>query len=282
MSDVVTAYQDDVESTGVSSIYLRQLKSDIKLFAETFTGKISEVTAGQIAEFIAGRGVGPRRSNNIRAGIVALFRWCRARKYLPDETTAAEHVGKKIAKTGTVKVFTPENLQKILAVCGTEWQPAIAIQAFAGVRTAEVSRLYWRNIMPEKRLVEIPAAVAKVGKRRLIPMSDNLALFLQGKHDPDDMLVPYEGHQVFIERIIRQKKIQWIKNGLRHAFGSYRCAILKDVAAVAYEMGNSPAMVMRHYHEAQELATALEWFGISPSLIKIEPKSNTKICNIAA
>jgi hypothetical protein len=96
------------------------------------------------------------------------------------------------------------------------------------------------------------------------------------------MLVPYEGHQVFIERIIRQKKIQWIKNGLRHAFGSYRCAILKDVAAVAYEMGNSPAMVMRHYHEAQELATALEWFGISPSLIKIEPKSNTKICNIAA
>ena len=261
LSKAVIEYLTTVKASGVTDIYLNKCRQDLEKFTASHNGTVADVTTNEIEDWLTSRKVGPRRSNNLLATLVSLFRWCRARKYVADETTAPERVARKKTKSGTVQVFTPADLEKILAVSG-DWKPSVAIQAFAGIRTAEVGRLYWRNIMLGKRLIDVPPDAAKVGKRRLVPISDNLATFLQGHHDPDDMVCPYEGHQVFIERIIRQKKAKWVKNGLRHAFGSFRCAILKDVAAVAYEMGNSPAMVMRHYHEAQEVGDALKWFGI--------------------
>ena len=274
LSKAVTEYLATVKASGVTDIYLNKCRQDLDKFMESHAGTVADVTTNEIEDWLTSRKVGPRRSNNLLATLVSLFRWCRARKYVSDETTAPERVSRKKTKSGTVQVFTPAELEKILSVSG-DWKPAVAIQAFSGVRTAEVGRLYWRHIMLAKRIIEVPADSAKVGKRRLVPISDNLALFLSGKHDPDEMVCPYEGHQVFIERIRRQNKIKWITNGLRHSFGSYRCAMLKDIAAVSYEMGNSPAMVQRHYNEAQELSTALEWF-------KIEPKSNQQKRKLAA
>jgi hypothetical protein len=98
------------------------------------------------------------------------------------------------------------------------------------------------------------------------------------------MVAPYEGTEPLIKRLARAG-IKWKKNGLRHAFGSYRCAVLKDVAQVAFEMGNSPAIVLAHYNEAQELATALEWFAILPPEKRRKassppPKCNQKVTSI--
>ena len=39
-------------------------------------------------------------------------------------------------------------------------------------------------------------------------------------------------------------------NGCRHSFGSYCMADIKNVYQVAEEMGNSPAMVKKHYFQA--------------------------------
>jgi hypothetical protein len=84
-----------------------------------------------------------------------------------------------------------------------------------------------------------------------------------------------------LERMLRRNpQITWTTNGLRHSFGSYRCAVLKDIAAVAFEMGNSAQMVQAHYHEAQELATAREWFAVTPTEAK-GTKKGTKVSKLS-
>jgi len=52
---------------------------------------------------------------------------------------------------------------------------------------------------------------------------------------------------------------------LRHSFISCRLATRQDVAQVALEAGNSPAIIFRHYRELTTEAEAAEWFGIVPA-----------------
>lgn len=251
--------------TGVSDVYLRGLRADVEKFATAHPKtKIADIAPADVAAFLDGTNAGARRKNNIRGALRTWFRWCRSRQLLPDETTAVDRVDKFRTQSRQIQVFTPAELRAVLAKCGEEWQPALALQAFCGIRTEEVSRLRWSAVMRDKRLVEVSSTIAKTGRRRLVPIPDNLMEWLPSGKKPDDLVAPFEGSVPLVKRLVRAG-IKWKKNGLRHAFGSYRCAILRDVAAVAFEMGNSPEVVMSHYNEAQELKTALEWFAIMPA-----------------
>jgi integrase len=269
ISDAVAAYAASIESSGNSPEYAVKTKSDLLAFA-THTGpetKLAAIDPHHIEEWLQSRNVGPRRQNNLLATLVACFRYARHRGHLPaTEPTTPERVPRRKLPRNPIGVFTPEQLTAILAAAEPEWRPAVAMQAFGGIRTAEVGRLYWRDIKVDRGYIEIPAGAAKTGRRRLVPILHPLPLWLPANPDPDEMVCPYEGHQVFQERMLRRNPhIKWITNGLRHSFGSYRCAILKDIAAVAFEMGNSAQMVQAHYHEAQELSAAKEWFSIAPT-----------------
>jgi hypothetical protein len=57
----------------------------------------------------------------------------------------------------------------------------------------------------------------------------------------------------------------WKKNALRHSFCSYRLAVIKDVAQVSLEAGNSPQMIHAHYKSLVTEKQGLEWFNIFPS-----------------
>jgi integrase len=280
ISDAVAAYTASIELSGSSPEYVTKTKSDLLAFA-THTKpktKLAAIDPHQIEEWLTARNVGPRRQNNLLATLVACFRYARQRGHLPaTEPTAPERVPRRKLPRNPIGVFTPTQLAQILAAAEPEWRPAIAMQAFGGVRTAEVGRLYWRDVKPDRGYIEIPAGAAKTGRRRLVPILHPLPLWLPDEPDPDEMVCPYEGHQVFLERMLRRNpSITWTTNGLRHSFGSYRCAILKDIAAVAFEMGNSAQMVQAHYHEAQELQMAMEWFAVTPTEAK-GTKKGTKV-----
>jgi integrase len=273
--EAAEAFTASLNATGASEEYRAKTESDLAAFTKHIGegAKIAAVTPQQIEAWLSARNVGARRQNNLIATLASCFRHCRSRGELPDGLTAPERVARRKLPRKPIAVFSPEQLAAIFAACETEWRPAVAIQAFAGIRTAEVGRLYWRDVRPERGIIEIPAGAAKTGRRRLVPILPPLFDWLPDSPDPDEMVCPYEGHQVFIERLRRRNpNIKWITNGLRHSFGSYRCAVLRDIPAVAFEMGNSVQMVQAHYHEAQELATAREWFSVSPEKVfGVEP-----------
>jgi hypothetical protein len=64
--------------------------------------------------------------------------------------------------------------------------------------------------------------------------------------------------------LAKEAGIAWPNNGLRHSFGSYRLAQIKNAAQVSLEMGNSPRMVFAHDREVVTEKQAGQWFGIVP------------------
>jgi hypothetical protein len=60
------------------------------------------------------------------------------------------------------------------------------------------------------------------------------------------------------------EEFRWKHNGLRHSFISYRVAAIKNVAQVALEAGNSPAMIFSNYRELVTPRDARAWLAIRP------------------
>ena len=59
--------------------------------------------------------------------------------------------------------------------------------------------------------------------------------------------------------------MRWKKNALRHSYISYRVAESADVARVADESGNSPAIIKANYLKRVKPDQAAEWFNVMPA-----------------
>lgn len=65
------------------------------------------------------------------------------------------------------------------------------------------------------------------------------------------------------------------RNALHHSFGSYRMEMVKNAGQVALEMGNSAAVVMKHYFDIVEARAANEHWNIRPL-----PRGDRKIVRL--
>jgi hypothetical protein len=58
--------------------------------------------------------------------------------------------------------------------------------------------------------------------------------------------------------------LKWKSNALRHSYASYRFAQIGDAGRVAGELGNSAAVVHKHYRELVKPGDAERWFAVRP------------------
>ncbi|TAE79164.1 MAG: hypothetical protein EAZ84_00010 [Verrucomicrobia bacterium] len=196
--------------------------------------------------------------------IKVFFSFARERNYLPeDRSTAADSV--KLVKNVSDKhsIFSPGQMATILHAAPPRLIPILAIEAFTGIRVAELSRLDWSAVDLDRRIIELRADQAKTASRRVVPIPDNLAAWLaplerQGK------VVAAKNLYVDMTALARALKIEWPRNVLRHSFISYRIAIVKSADQVALEAGNSASMIFKHYRELTTEQEAEKWFGILP------------------
>ena len=162
----------------------------------------------------------------------------------------------------------------ILAAADEEVLPALAIGGFAGLRTAEIARLDWRDIDLAQGHIVIEARNAKTGARRIVPMAENLKEWLKPYVRPFGPVNPASNDQYGnalgdrFERAASRAKVKWKRNPLRHSFISYRVAVVKDVPQVALEAGNSPAVIFSNYRALATDAEATAWFSILPQTAK--------------
>ncbi len=237
---------------------------------------IGSVTAELVRSYLAalhkpdGSPVAPRTRLNFLRCICGLFHFARKRRYVPRDLVD-EIAEIDLPKPGHVEigVFTPAQMRALLAAAAPDILPALAIGAFAGLRTAELSRLDWSEIKLGEGVIVVGAEKAKTAQRRLVPISDNLAAWLAphvrsfGPVNPstDDRGM---NHQL-MRGAARPAGVAWVKNGLRHSFVSYRLAVTHDPARVATEAGNSPSMIHRHYKALVTEAQGREWFALMPA-----------------
>jgi integrase len=165
-----------------------------------------------------------------------------------------------------------------------QFYPWLCIGGFAGIRTdfnGELFRMDWSMVKWEKSLFDLPAHVTKKGRRRLVPLRENLAeLIAPWRHATGQIVT---GRPDAETARLSRNVISWKTNALRHSYGTYRAAELKDIGKLAYEMGNSIAMIQRHYDAVAHEDESTKYFAIRPAAsnvvrMPVDPNLTTLKC----
>ena len=131
-------------------------------------------------------------------------------------------------------------MKRLLNVSGRHLiTPYLSIGGFAGLRSAEITRLDWKNVNFDRGFIEVRADTCKTRARRLVPISDNLRAWLKPFALQSGPVVPYGNANCVVARIASHAGIKWKKNALRHSFVSYRLAATNDGAKTALEAGHN-------------------------------------------
>ena len=267
-------------NTGVGKRGIEDYRNRLQKFAKSFHCPVAAIGTDQLQAFLDKLKVSGRTKKNFKAIIVTLFRYARSKKYLPrDRSTEAEHLDPIIAPPTDIGIFSPRDFAKLISNAPQELVAYLAIRAFAGIRDSELNRMEWSNVKFEEGQIEVPASAAKrtraKGKvlRRLVPIQPNLAKWLAPYRGSIGKICTYALSEWESVKLAKKLKIKWVRNGLRHGFGSYRVAQTKNYPLVAYEMGNSVDVIKSCYDQVVNEKEAAKWFSI-------EPENSEKIIHI--
>lgn len=268
----------------LSAVHLKDLDSRLNRIAGAFQMHLGGVSGIMLQAWLDNMEASGRTKRNYLAVVAALFRFCIRRKYLPkDAIEEVEAVQQTKEDNGEIEIFTPAEMNEMLIAARPEIVPWLAIASFAGLRSAELQRLDWREINFAERHIEIKASKAKTAARRLAPLTDNLAEWITPHAKEFGKVTLFESWWNQIPKVVEavnerrkqaaeqksaafstEQKFVWKHNALRHSFISYRLAAIKNAAEVALEAGNSPQMIFKHYRQLVTPAEASKWFSILP------------------
>jgi len=266
------------EKRGASIRYVGDLRFRLGRIADHFRKNIGDVSTADIQAWLDSHKTAAQSYKNFRTVLNLLFEFAVARGFAADNPVAGVESVK--VKGGTCEIFTPAEIARLLAAVTPDFLPALAIGAFAGLRSAELERLTWADVDLAGRHIVVSAGNSKTASRRIVPMQDNLCAWLQpyagrtgnvwhGTHDEfyeaqQDTAAATEVKADAEKGVTAKTAVQWKANGLRHSFASYRFAQIGDAGRVAGECGNSAAVIHKHYRELVKPADAEKWFAVHP------------------
>jgi integrase len=269
VSEVVEEFIAAKKQDGMSLRYLSDCRSRMGRLGEDVRENIADIDTAALDVWLRGLDVKGRSRNNYRGLLLTLFRFARARGYLPKgEATAADELPKAKEKSGATGIFTPQEFATLLSADPKEMEgatkkekllgdrkylvPYFVLSGLAGLRHAEITRLAWSDVDFAQKLVRVGADKAKTSSNRIVPLSDEAIAWLT-PHREKEAQVCSDRQSKYARQVATKLGVKWPANGLRHSYGTYRL-----------EMGNSPAMVFRHYREVVTEADAKIYFAIAP------------------
>jgi integrase len=264
LSEVAERFALSRQQAGLSTHYIGQCRKTVNDLARAFPGRtLTDLKTSELDVWLGAIKLGATSKNDMRKMLRACGNWAEKQGYLlKGANPFSGMVRYKEAKL-LVSIFTPENIASLLNKADATLRPYLALGAFAGLRTAELQRLDWSEIDLDRGFITVAASKAKTRQRRLVPISDNLKLWLTPARQNSGPVCLHQRAQRPAAELC--EGFTWAKNGLRHSYISYRLAILHDTARVALEAGNSPEIIFGHYRELVTPEAAAEWFNIKPA-----------------
>jgi len=281
LAEVAKEFLKSREVMGVRSRTLTQYESYLRTISERFGPQpIHEVRRGEIEDWLSESEWSKRTRNNYVSTLSTLFLFARDRDYCTENP--AEKVPRAILDDTPPGILTLKETAALLEIArhkDPEMLAYVAIGLFAGLRRSELCALEWSEIDRKARTIEVKGVKAKTRQRRIVSISDALSAWLAvAPNTPRP--TPSRNEDVCGERlknlyseerdesgvVLREAIVSpWPHNALRHSFGSYHYAKHRDENQTAAEMGNSPAMVFRHYRAVVTPDIATKFWNLLPS-----------------
>jgi integrase len=256
---------------GRSARTLQDLRSRLGRFAGDHKGRnLGELTTAGLQCWLDqlqgadGEPLSGLSRRNFAVAIGSLCEFHRRRGVLPDNP-ARDLERESVKRTGEIEFWTAQEAAAILGAVAPEARAALVLGLFVGLRSAEICRITWGDINLDAGHVVIAGTEAKTGSRRLAPIPANAAEWLRPLTGPTDRPI-FAGDATQFARAVseacRATETRRIANGARHTAISFKVALTGDVARVALESGNSPAVVHRHYRGLTTEADARAFFAL--------------------
>lgn len=179
------------------------------------------------------------------------------------------------------ETYSPEELKNLLALVYAshpDYIPWLTLGTFCGVRSREIARMEWKDIHMEDKELMVPHMKTKTGEPRLVPLPDAAVAWLKYwfslGNTAEGPIIPAANTNRRIWTMsrwmetLKKEGFNWKRNALRHSFASYACAREMVYEQVASWLGNSPAVMAKHYRKAKGKKEANEWFSITPAVIE--------------
>jgi integrase len=282
----VDRFSEWMETTaGEVTPWVRQVNAIAKRLGESFAGRavvdvhLADLKAWWEADS-AGKSAKTRQS--LRSVLVSIWNWFQREGLAGmDAVTVAERLPVVATAHGERRILSVEELARVLAEVREPWRAWVVLGAFAGLRPEEIAPMPTskkkgkRGLMAQEidwkfKVIHLPSEVSKVGYPRRVPISEACMAWLRWAGITETTIGPVcsvnptragetarLGDEVFLGK--------WPQDVLRHSYGSYRNAQLRNMPQVAEEMGTSVTMLHRHYHNPQPQELGEEWFSLLPS-----------------
>ena len=225
-------------------------------------------------------------ADNSRRALSAFFSWAIREELIDQNPIAKIPSFKSSKKKGAAIVLSIPQARFLLNKLDTSFQiePAgfVLLSIFAGVRPMEFRKritqdgkrktvmLYWEDLLDDS--IRISSELSKTGTPRLIPINPTLKKWLEWLQEKNGGKLKgpvVNGRFNFTWADWKNEhasELPWsAKDILRHSYGTYRVSQAKEVGKIALEMGNSEAVVKKHYWDAlRSSKEAAKFWSLNP------------------
>jgi len=268
----------------LSDKHIINIESNVGRFCKSFGSvKVATIKENEVQKWLDdwrtkdGRTLQGHSYNTVRTYLSGFFNFCISQKLMPKDSNPVSGIKpmskKALKRNGKVpRLLSPEDLIQLIKATPESLRPTLVLQAFCGVRAAEVCRLEWDDIRTSGEL-RIPASKAKTARARFTPIPKTALDFLNMYRQPSgyifggELPLGIDALQRALS-IVRKSipEVKWQRNALRASALSYRLALTRNLSQTANEMGNSPTVLQDTYWELTDSKTAEDWFSVNPSI----------------
>ena len=265
IESVITECIAAKRAANLRPIYVRELARFWGKFAEgRETMPIASQDVAQLDRWLSMFSHPSTRATAINR-LSALFSFAYRRGYV--DRNPADRLERPRIDRRPPRILSPEESTSLMSTClavAPEMLAAFALGLYAGIRPAELARLEWSSVDLARGLVRIDAAASKIRRRRIVRLEAIALRWLALAPSMSGRVQPRQARRRRrrIERAIGWEK--WPHDLLRHTAASYLLALHQDAGKVSLWLGNSPGILLRHYHELVSPEDCARFWSMEP------------------
>lgn len=210
---------------------------------------LRDITTGDCQTLLRARERSPRQFSKARIILSGIFNfgirqgWCSVNPVTGIEAPNLQE--------SVIRPLSPLEIGRIKHVlrreCFRPLWPAIGLMLYAGIRPNEVTRLKWRDINLEEKIVTLRPRHSKTGGVRHVHIPPVLERCLRSFRplDSDKPIAPPNWDRKWKRFRLSAGFSKWQQDCLRHTYASYHAKYYRNFPLLQMEMGHRSADLLR-------------------------------------